>query len=108
MTISILYVTFANVDEAKSICKILVRERLAACCNILGDSTSIYNWDGKLCEDNEVAALVKTSTELASKATARIRDLHSYDTPCIIEICSGPSSNVDYVNWLHTFLCSNS
>jgi periplasmic divalent cation tolerance protein len=42
-----VYATFASADEAASIARILIEERLAACANILGPCRSIYRWQGK-------------------------------------------------------------
>ena len=79
--------------------RLLVTEKLVACCNISDGMTSVYEWDGKICEDQEVALFLKTKQELAEKTTARIADLHPYDTPCIIQwdISGG---HKDYLKWL--------
>ena len=37
----LLYLTCANKDEAKSIARTLIDERLIACANILGKMTSV-------------------------------------------------------------------
>ena len=56
----LLYVTCGNNDEAKTIARTLVNEKLIACANILGKITSIYRWEGAVAEDDEVAVLLKT------------------------------------------------
>ena len=40
-------------DEAKSLAQRLVEERLIACANILPGVTSVYRWEGAICEDDE-------------------------------------------------------
>jgi len=79
-----LYVTAASRDEALTIGRALVTEKLAACANILGAVTSIYRWQGKLEEAAEVLLILKTRRELAAPALARIKALHSYDVPCAV------------------------
>ena len=41
-----LYITADTPEEATSIGRTLVEERLAACVNILGGITSFYWWEG--------------------------------------------------------------
>ena len=61
MSAIVVIVTASNEDEAAKIGKALVEERLAACANILGAIQSVYWWEGKVCEGEEVALVLKTS-----------------------------------------------
>jgi len=79
-----VYVTFAEAAEAERIARTLVEERLAACANILGACRSIYHWQGKVEQGDEVAALFKTRGELAPRLIARLEELHSYDVPAAV------------------------
>lgn len=81
-TVSV-YAIFANADEAETIGRAVVEERLAACINILGPVRSIYRWRGKVETGDEVAAILKTSDHHVDALIARIASLHSYDVPCI-------------------------
>ncbi len=94
-----VYVTAKDGDEARRIAKTVVGERLAACANLLGGMESIYWWQGKVCEDNEVALVLKTSAERKPELIVRIKELHSYDCPCIVclPIADG---NRDFLNWI--------
>lgn len=78
-----LYAVFADADEAARIARTVVEERLAACANILGPCRSIYRWQGKIEEADEVAAIFKARADKAKALTARIAALHSYDVPAI-------------------------
>ncbi|KAK0166003.1 hypothetical protein PV328_004466 [Microctonus aethiopoides] len=51
---SVAYVTVPNNDVAKKIAHGLVSEKLAACVNIIPQITSIYEWENKITEDNEL------------------------------------------------------
>ena len=79
-----VYATFANANEAARIARTLIDERLAACANILGACRSVYRWEGKLEESDEVAALFKTTREDAERLIARLAALHSYDVPAAV------------------------
>lgn len=97
----LVYITTADSNEARSIGKTLVRERLAACVNILDGMESIYWWEGEVREDNECVLLAKTPYHNVSKLTRRVKDLHSYDCPCIISLqLSEQEGNKEYQRWL--------
>jgi len=76
-----VYATFASEEEARRIGRTVIEERLAACVNILGPSHSLYSWQGKIEEAEEVAAIFKTAAANAEALIARIVDLHSYEVP---------------------------
>lgn len=78
-----VYAVFADAAEAKRIARAVVDERLAACANVLGPCHSIYRWQGKVEEADEVPAIFKTTAEAAPKLVARIAALHSYEVPAI-------------------------
>ncbi len=94
-----LYVTVPDKAQAVVLSRILVQEKLVACANISGVMTSLYQWDGEICQDDEVAILLKTSKDIAEKVITRIEEIHPYDTPCIVQwdITGG---STDYLKWL--------
>lgn len=94
-----LYVTCGSMEEAKSIAAHMVKERLAACANILPGMVSVYQWQGQIEESQEVVLLLKTQDTLSSKAMAVIKDMHSYDTPAILKIDIA-AGDPDYLSWL--------
>ena len=80
------YLTAANEDEARRIAKTLVEERLAACVNILGRIDSVYHWEGAVQSSEEIAFLAKTTEACFDALAARVRELHSYDLPCVVAV----------------------
>lgn len=95
----LLYVTAASRDEALAIGRKLVEERLIACANVLDGMTSVYWWKDQLEQSNEAVLLLKTRQELVPRVTDRVRELHSYDVPCVVAlpILAG---NPDYLQWI--------
>jgi periplasmic divalent cation tolerance protein len=79
-----VYATFADAAEAERIARLVVEERLAACANILAPCRSIYRWQGKVEQADEVPVLFKTSAEAAAALVARIAGLHGYDVPAAV------------------------
>ncbi|MFP6727869.1 MAG: divalent-cation tolerance protein CutA [Alphaproteobacteria bacterium] len=96
----LLYLTCANKDEAKTIARTLIDERLIACANILGKMTSVYRWEGTVVEDEEIAVLLKTRRDMATRATERVKELHSYDLPCVVGLPI-QGGNPDFIGWLN-------
>lgn len=83
MSVSLVYGIFADRAEAERIGRTMVEDRLAACVNILGEIHSIYRWNGKIENADEVIAIFKTSGHSADALITRIAALHSYDVPCV-------------------------
>jgi periplasmic divalent cation tolerance protein len=94
-----LYVTAFNQAEAEKISRTLVEERLAACANVLGPIRSFYWWQGKVQDEFEVAFLLKTRRELVARVIARVKQLHSYAVPCVVE-WPIETGNPDYLAWV--------
>ena len=96
---SLLYVTCASEDEAIKIGSTLVEERLVACANVLGRTTSMFWWEGKVQREHEVALILKTRSELVEQATQRIKALHGYTVPCVVALPIG-AGNPDFLEWI--------
>lgn len=79
-----VYTVFGTAEEAERIARTLVEERLAACANILAPCHSLYRWEGRIEEAQEVPALFKTSAGRAERLIARLAELHSYDVPAAV------------------------
>jgi periplasmic divalent cation tolerance protein len=81
-----LYITASNKQEALKIGSALVKERIAACANVVGSIRSIYWWKGKIEKGAEAVLIAKTKQSLVKKAIAFIRNMHSYDCPCVVAL----------------------
>ncbi len=92
-------VTTGSDQQAVSIARVLVGERLAACVNIVGPVRSIYRWRDAVEDDREYLLIIKTRAALYVKVERRVRELHTYEVPEVLAL------NVDrgsppYVKWL--------
>lgn len=99
MSAKLIYVTAPSREEAEKIATAVVTEKLAACANILGGVTSIFHWDDKLCRENETILILKTTTERISELIVRIKQLHSYECPCIAVLPIEGGSPA-FLNWI--------
>jgi len=84
--ISLLVVTtsFQTLEQAQTIARQLVENRLAACVQIQQGLYSIYRWDGKICEENEVLLSAKTTAANWEEIRTFIHNNHPYDLPEIM------------------------
>ena len=95
----IVYSTFPDATAARRVAEALVRERLAACVNVHAPMTSVYEWQGKLEGEEEVAVFIKTHSALADAAIAAARKLHPYSVPCFLKLPVA-GGNADYLDWI--------
>ena len=95
----VIFITAGSKEEAENIGGKLVEERLAACCNIVDNISSIFRWKRKICRENEVLLLVKSSSELFNDIVKRVKELHSYEVPEVIAFPIIYGSE-EYLNWI--------
>lgn len=95
----LVYGTFPDRDTAMSIAGELVDGKLAACVNVLGAITSIYNWQGQRHANSEVAALIKTRMSLADAVIAHVREHHPYDNPALMIVPIVGGSEI-FLQWI--------
>jgi periplasmic divalent cation tolerance protein len=86
-------------ESADSIADAILRDRFAACVNIVTGIRSKYRWEGQLNSDDESLLIIKTRGDLVTDLIARIKEVHPYEVPEIIafEIKEG---NADYLRWI--------
>ncbi len=94
----IVYVTCPP-DGSEKIAEILIREKLAACVNIL-PAKSVYIWEDKLCRDEESLLIIKSTSAVYSKLEAKVKQIHPYDLPEIVVI-KAEAVQDDYLRWVH-------
>lgn len=95
----VVFVTTGSEDEAARIAKKLVGEKLAACVNILPGVRSIFQWQGKVCEENETLMIIKTHDRRFKELERTVKEEHSYDVPEIIALPILAGSK-EYLGWI--------
>ncbi len=95
----VILITAPALDKGEEIARALVTEGIAACVSIIPRITSVYRWEGKVCEDEEVLLLVKSPKSLFPRIRDRVKSLHSYDIPEIIAL-PVIDGLPDYLEWL--------
>ena len=99
MAVMFVYATAADLNEARNIARQVVEEQLAACANILPGAVSIFRWQGKLEEVEEVVLILKTTEQKLGPLIGRIKALHSYECPCV-EALPVVEGNRDFLEWV--------
>lgn len=95
----IVLTTTASAEEARRLGRALVEERLAACVTLLPAAHSIYRWQGAIESADECLLLVKTAAEKLAALEARLRELHSYETPEFLALPVEAGSEA-YLEWI--------
>lgn len=97
--IRIVFVTTDSMENAWAISNTLVSEKLAACCSVIQNVLSFFEWKGKIQERNEYLILIKTSDSNVEDLEKRILELANDDIP---EIISFPIDKINnkYKQWL--------
>ena len=84
---------------AKHIAHCLVKEKLAACVNLIPGITSVYPWQGNVESSSEVQLLIKTTAEMFEPLSLKINELHPYEVPEIIAL-NIQQGDKHYLNWI--------
>lgn len=95
----ICFITTDSTDVAQKIARDIVEEKLAACVNIISKIESIYRWQGKIENSQELLLIIKTKTILIKDIIKFVKDRHNYSVPEIIftPIIDG---NEEYLDWI--------
>ncbi|MBU0571657.1 MAG: divalent-cation tolerance protein CutA [Candidatus Omnitrophica bacterium] len=99
MAYNIVYITTKDKTEAEMIGKVLIESKLAACVNIIDGMKSIYRWEGKIEEGNEVILIAKTKDTLVPELTEKVKSVHSYSCPCVVALPI-TGGNDEYLGWI--------
>lgn len=94
-----IYVTYPSDEDARSVSRALLEERLVACANIFQPHQSMYWWEGEIQNEREVAVIYKTRRDLFEPVEAKVKELHPYDVPCIVSLPVEKGAQ-DFVNWM--------
>ena len=94
-----LHWSTGSIEEARTVCRYLVQNRLVACAQITPWVESIYMWDNALETTQESKVFLKTRRDSVGKIIAVIKDNTSYEVPevLVFEILDG---NKEYLDWL--------
>ena len=99
MSYCVVVSTTSSIEEAKKIAHGLIKNKLAACTNIISGVTSMYFWQDEVCEDSEYVLFIKTQRNLFEKVRDFIVENHSYELPEVIMLPIEAGLE-GYLNWI--------
>ncbi len=94
----VVLVSCGSLKEADKIGQALVKDRLAACANVIPKVKSFFFWEEKLSGQTESLLVIKTRKNLFQKLAVRVKQLHRYQVPEIIglPIVAGEKKYLDW------------
>lgn len=101
----VVMVTTAGQEEAEKISRALLENKLAACCSLVAGVRSLYWWQGKISDDQEVLLVIKSRADMFDKIKGTVAALHSYTVPEIIALPVVTGSE-PYLKWIDQSLIS--
>ena len=94
----VVLTTLGSEEDAQKMINAILENKLAACLQTTHIG-SHYTWNGKVCHDQEVLVLFKTSWALYDTLESKIRELHPYETPEIIAVDIKKGFK-EYLDWI--------
>ena len=97
---ALVLITCGSEEEARSIARLLIEQRLAAGVQII-PIASIYIWEGETVEDREHLLICKTRTVRYDTIESAVTERHSYEVPPILMLEIDRASR-PYLEWIET------
>ena len=94
-----LFITVSGPEEAHKRAEVLIKQRKAACVNIVPRVSSLFWWQDNIDTAQESMLIVKTKASLLSEIIILVKEIHSYDMPEIIALPI-VGGNQDYLAWI--------
>ena len=86
-------------DQALDVAHAIIRNRQAACVNILPNVHSIYRWKGRVCDDTEMLLLIKTVASQFDSVLETIQKVNTYELPEVLAYRVDHASD-GFGNWI--------
>ena len=99
MDFAFIITTVSTEKEGRMIANELVKNKLAACVNIVPKVYSVYEWDNVIQNETELMLMIKTTKAREKDVYQTVQSLHSYDTPELITLPIENGSDT-YLRWV--------
>lgn len=90
--------TFPDRETALHLARQLQERKYVACASVGPAITSVYEWQGQICEDTEFTLTLKTLQARAESVSAFIKQHHPYDLPEILFV--PVDGDAEYLEWI--------
>jgi periplasmic divalent cation tolerance protein len=99
VTTILVLTTLPDAEQARTLIRDLVEQRLVACGTIVNQVTSVYRWEGKIEEALEAQVILKTRGDRWEELRSVVAAAHPYDVPELlaVPIASGLPAYLDWI-----------
>jgi periplasmic divalent cation tolerance protein len=96
----IVMTTVASSDEAVTLIRELLDRRLIACGTMLAGARSLYRWEGKVADEQEIVVLLKTRSARVDALEMAFAELHPYKLPELLAlpVVGGLARYLEWIN----------
>ena len=96
----VVMTTLSSSDEAVRLVRALLERRLIACGTVLPGGRSLYRWQGKISDEQEVVILLKTRSARLETLQLAFDELHPYKVPELLAL-TVTAGNAKYLEWIN-------
>jgi periplasmic divalent cation tolerance protein len=82
----VVLTTLASADDAVALVRALLDRRLVACGTVLPAGRSLYRWEGKIADEQEVVLVLKTTEGRVAALESAFEQLHPYRVPELLAL----------------------
>ena len=97
----VVLTTVANADEAIALVRGLLERRLIACGTLLPGARSLYRWEDKIADEQEVVVLLKTRSAALDSLRVAFGELHPYKVPELLALAVNGGLE-KYLSWINS------
>ena len=92
--------TVATADEAVALVRALLERRLIACGTLLPGARSLYRWEGRIADEQEVLVVLKTRSARLDSLRTAFAELHPYKVPELLALPVSAGTE-KYLAWIN-------
>jgi periplasmic divalent cation tolerance protein len=97
----VVLTTLASPEEAHRFVRALLERRLVACGTLMPGAKSLYRWQGRIAEEQEVVVLLKTRAARLETLRAAFAELHPYKVPELLAL-PVEAGLEKYLEWINS------
>jgi periplasmic divalent cation tolerance protein len=96
----VVMTTVASTEEALALVRTLLDRRLIACGTLFPGARSLYRWNGKVADEQEVVVMLKTRSARIAALESAFAEVHPYKVPELLAlpVTAGLGKYLEWIN----------